>query len=423
MEKELFSQDLLEEIRNKFHYIETSPYAGKRVFLDSVSGALRLKNMGEKALAEIISYAQNKRVDPASEHFACIKRKFINDAKLFLGARSGHIIPAMSGTHAVYRCVNAVCNSSNPGDNIVTSRLEHPAAFESTYQFAKKYKLERRVADFDKNNGIVPEKNVIELIDKNTCLLMLIHGSNITGGVNKVKNITEKARKINPDIYVVVDGVQYAPHRLINVQDLNVDAYLISGYKLFCKKGSGIGYINDRFDNLPHWELRERPEGEWAIGAEDESTYAGFSAVIDYLLWLGGKSTDSKDKRIRVEAAMKSISSHTKALMQLVLEGNKRRKGLKYMDNIDILGIGDNLENRTGLISFRIKGKDSSKIAERYFKEAQISLSTREKNIYGRHVLELLDVDNLIRVSLCHYNSPSEIDKFLEATEKFQLDK
>ncbi len=492
MNQELFSPDLLKEIRSKFHYVENSLYGGERIFLDSVSGALRLKKMTDRAGSEIKSYAQKSRIDPASRHFAAVKERFKKDARLFFGANSGHIIPAMSGTHTIYRCVNAVCSAyQDAGKNIVTSNLEHPAVFESSQQFAEKYNLERRVADFDRNTGIVPVENVLNLVDRDTCLLALIHGSNITGGVNDIGKIVRKARSINPEIYVVVDGVQYAPHRLIDVEELDVDAYIISGYKIYCKKGSGIGYINERFDELPHWQLRERPAGEWAIGAEDESTYAGFSAVISYLKWLGGElidaaggrrsieekskldKRDSSDERRKIEIAMKKISAHTRGLMNLALTGIR---GLRKMENVEVLGLemspkkspgssknisrnrsrnrsrnvsrnsssnssnssrdcqpedlqledlhleGLNLEDRTGLIAFRIKGEDSNELAERYFKEAGISLSTRERNIYGRHVLEVLEVDDLIRLSICHYNTPGEIKSFLQATEGFQSD-
>ncbi len=416
----LFSQNLHDKIRDKFHYVDESPYAGRRIFLDSVSGALRLKDMGERACKEVKSYAQKNRVDPASVHFAEIKRKFKSDARLFFGTDSGNIVPAMSGTHAIYRCVNAVCAAAKAGNNIVTTGLEHPAAYEATHQFAQKYDLERRVADFDPESGFVPADNILEHVDQDTELLMIIHGSNVTGAVNNIKEIVARARKKNPDIYAVVDGVQYAPHGLINVEELGVDAYAISGYKIFCKKGSGIAWINERFDRLPHWQFRERPEGEWAIGAEDESTYAGFSAVINYLKWLGEKFVSSDDERDRVSAAMEKISSHTEALMATALEGSEGQKGLRKMRNVKIFGLKGRPENRTGLISFKIEGEDSLEAARKYFDKFGISLSTREMNIYARHILERLGVNNLIRASFCHYNCQREIKEFIDATNKLQ---
>lgn len=418
MTAEFFEQELLNKIRDKFHHVQKSPYAGERIFFDSVSGSLRLKKMGERAAEEVVSYAQKKRVDPASQHFAEVKNRFKQDARLFFGADSGFIMPAMSGTHAVYRCVNAVCAGAEEGENIVTTRLEHPAAYEATNQFAQEYNLERRVADFDRDKGYVPAENVLREVDENTRLLMIIHGSNVTGAINDVGDIVKRARQKNPDIYVVVDGVQYAPHGLIDVKELGVDAYVVSGYKIYCKKASGIAYISERFDKLPHWQFRERPAGEWAIGAEDESTYAGFSAVISYLQWLGSQFSDTEEKRALLAVAMKKIKSHTRALMKRALTGTEKHSGLREIDEIEVLGLKEDLTDRTGLISWRAEGRDSHKLAEAYFNQGQISLSTRKRNIYGRHVLETLGVENLVRTSLCHYNSPQEIDKFLQVTRE-----
>lgn len=426
MESELMPPALLQELREKFHYVETSPYAGRRIFLDSVSGALRLKTMGERALEEVISYAQKKRVDPASEHFAEVKQSFKEDAHLLFGSDEGHIMPAMSGTHAIFRCVNAVCAGAREGANIVTSSLEHPAAYEATELFARQYGLERRVADFDPASGRVRPQDVLELVDEETALLMLIHGSNVTGAINDIEEIVSRAREINYDLFAVIDGVQYAPHGLIDVEKLDVDAYVISGYKLFGKKASGIAWFNDRFDRLPHWQFSERPEGEWALGAEDEATYAGFSAVIDYLRWLGHELSEEEEDRLEdrklIGRAFEGIKAHTCALMELALEGDEDEniRGLKDMGRIRLMGWDGLARPRTGLISFRAAGLDSNDLAEKYFHEARISLSTREDNIYGRHVLKVLDVEDLIRASICHYNSPDEIREFLQATKKLQ---
>lgn len=416
MKTELFSRELLTKIRDSFHYVQKSPYAGKRIFFDSVSGSLRLKKMGERAAEEVVSYAQKSRVDPASEHFARVKEQFKQDARLFFGADSGYIMPAMSGTHALYRCVNAVCAAAEDGDNIVTTSLDHPAVFEATYQFAQKYNLERRVVDFNNKSGRVPPENVLAEIDADTRLLVIIHGSNVTGAVNDIKSIVKRAREKNPQIYVVVDGVQYAPHGLIDVEDLDIDAYVVSGYKIYCKKGSGIAYINERFDELPHWQFRERPAGEWALGAEDESTYAGFSAVIDYLKWLGGQFTDSQEERVLLETAMKKIKAHTRALLQMALTGTEEYTGLRQLERVRVLGFEDDLKDRTGLIALEAESHNSRDLAEAYFEQGNISLSTRERNIYGRHILKTLGVENLVRTSLCHYNSPREISRFLQVT-------
>ena len=413
----LFNPQLQKEIRDSFYYIEKSPYAGERIFLDSVSGALRLKKMVEAVSRESASYAQVNRVDPASDHFDQVVAKFKEDVRDLIGAEDGEIMTAMSGTHTVYRLVNAVLKAHENNGNLVTSNLEHPAVYEATWYFSKEYNIEKRVAPFDPQSGQVKAETILDKVDENTCLLALIHASNVTGAVNNIEYIIKEARKINPEIYIIIDGVQYSPHGLIDISTINPDAYVLSGYKLFAKKYTGIAYMSDRMAHLEHWRFREKPMNVWSLGAEDEATYAGFSAVVDYLDWLGSKFNQSDNRRDRIATAMDRIHEHTKGLLNLALYGDDGIKGLKEIEHVTLHGIEDNIEGRTGLIAFRIKGQDSTEMAEKYFKEGGISLSTRQRNIYARHVLEQLNVEDLIRLSICHYNIPEEIKSFLKFTE------
>lgn len=47
------------------------------------------------------------------------------------------------------------------------------------------------------------------------------------------KTIIQEARKIKPDLYVLFDAVQYAPHGPIGVEEIGVDAYAFGSYKAY----------------------------------------------------------------------------------------------------------------------------------------------------------------------------------------------
>jgi len=46
-EGKFFSDQLLEEIRNKFYYVDSDPYNGKRLYFENAGGSLRLKGVVE----------------------------------------------------------------------------------------------------------------------------------------------------------------------------------------------------------------------------------------------------------------------------------------------------------------------------------------------------------------------------------------
>ena len=410
----LFSEDLQQEIRSRFLYMESDPFSGERVWLESASGSLRLKSM-VAALAEQTAFAdQLGRANPGSKRAGEIVAKGIEDVRLFLGADSGVIMPAMSSTHATFRAVNAIMAAA-AGTNVVTTDLEHPSVYDSTRQFAEIYGKEWRVASLDPQKGAVSPEAILEKVDSNTCLIAMIHGSNITGTVLDVRTIAEEARKINPDVCVLLDGVQYAPHAPVDVESLGADAYIFGPYKAFCVKGVGFAYLSDRMAPLAHWALRGKTKTDWMLGSPEDPTYAAWSAVVEYLCWLGGHFTDSTDRRTQIVKGLEASEHHLQALLRRALHGTGKAKGLMDLSHVTLHGMTDDVSNRLCLVLFGLAGMDSYQAVELY-NRARIRMHNRTRDAYSMHTLDALGISEGVRLSACHYNTPQEIDRFLEVT-------
>jgi len=69
-------------------------------------------------------------------------------------------------------------------------------------------------------------------LSKRTRLVAVTHCSNIIGTFNPIKDIAALVHAANRRAEIVVDGVAYAPHRMLDVQDLDVDYYAFSYYKV-----------------------------------------------------------------------------------------------------------------------------------------------------------------------------------------------
>ena len=76
-----------------------------------------------------------------------------------------------------------------PGTNVVTTGLDHASVRSAVTMFAEKYKKEKRIAEASPDIGSVSVETILEKIDKDTCLLAVIHASNVTGEIFKVKKI------------------------------------------------------------------------------------------------------------------------------------------------------------------------------------------------------------------------------------------
>jgi len=413
----LFSPALLEEIRNQFIYVDWDPYSGRRIFFDAASGSCRPKRVIEAMGMETCLPDQQGRVNPGSQHAMDVTAKGIEDLMIFFGAKSGRIIPGWSSSHVIFRITDAVV-SSVPGTNVVTTGLDHASVQSALTLFAGKYGKELRIAAPDPKAASVRTETIVRQVDKQTGFLVLTHTSNVTGEVYDVKTIIREARAINPGLFAMVDGVQYSPSDLIDVEDLGADAYVIAPYKNYGVKGCGFAHASERLAALPHWKYVLKPETSWDLGGVEHQSYAAWSAVVDYLCWLGGRFTTVSDRRSLVVAAMKAIKAHLIGLLSLALNGTGGAPGLRQMKHVTVYGIVDDLNRQSLLIGFNLAGIGAVEGCALY-KAAQLRLHAPGRDAYFAAMLQQLGIDSFIRLSGAHYNSPQEIEAFLRATASF----
>jgi len=410
----LFPTDLLKEIRNQFLYVDWDPYTGKRIFFEAASGSCRPKGVIEAMAKETALPDQQGRHNQGAAHSDEITAKGIADLMTFFGAKSGQTIPGWSSSHVIYRITDAVL-SSVPGTNVVTTGLDHASVRSAFTQFAEKYNKEERIAEPDLETGSVKISNILSKIDKNTCFLVVTHLSNVTGEIYDVKTIVEEARKIKPDLYIMVDGVQYTPSGLVDVEAIGADAYVMAPYKNYGVKGCGYAHASDRLANLPHWKYIFKPSNSWDLGGVEHQSYAAWSAVVDYLCWLGAFFTKSLDRRELIVTAMGRIKAHQEGLLSILLKGTDETPGFDQMERVTVYGMGDDLTKQSLLVGFNIEGIESARVCELY-KEKQLRLHAPGHDPFFAAMLKQLGISSFVRLSGSHYNTPEEIEIFLKAT-------
>ena len=413
----LFPPRLMQEIRDQFVYVDWDPYTGKRIFFDAASGSCRPRRVIEAMAMETCLPDQQGRANPGSKHAVEITARGIQDLMVFFGAKSGQTIPGWSSSHVIFRITDAVL-SSIPGTNVVTTGLDHASVRSAITQFAATYRKEERIAEPARETCSVELDSICRLIDKNTCFLAVTHTSNVTGAILDVKTIVSEARKIKPDLYIMVDGVQYSPSGLIDVEEIGADAYVIAPYKNYGIKGCGYAHASDRLAALPHWKYTTKPATSWDLGGVEHQSYAAWSAVIDYLCWLGGHFTDAADRRSLVVAAMKSIKAHQTGLVSMLVNGTSKVAGLWDMRHVTVYGVGKDLAKQALLVGFDLKGIESAKGCELY-REQQLRLHAAGQDPFFAAMLKQLGIPSFIRLSGSHYNSPEEVERFLMATASF----
>jgi cysteine desulfurase / selenocysteine lyase len=412
----MFNNELMLEIRDRFELVDTCPYQGKRIFFENAGGALTLKSVVDRSTALSAVPDNQGRDNPASHELVKIINKAKEDTRSFLGAAKGHIFVGESGTELLFRLISAAILGASKGCDVVGSTLEHPATVSASTRWADIAGANYVKVPHNDNTGTVTAENYRSYINKNTKVATILHTSPVTGISVDIKAVAETIREISPDCYIIVDGIQHAAHGALNVDEYDIDGYVISPYKVFSRHGYGIAWISPRLAKLPHNQIIGSPEEQWELGTRDTASYATFSEVVNYFSWLGNFYSNSANLRERLIAAGKAVMEHEKDLTKQMIYGVDGITGLADMKKVTIIGGNDN-QSRKGLVSLWVDGTDSIDVVD-YLRDNGIRVHVRKDDNFSGNILVPLGQKNCVRVSMCHYNTTEEVIKFLKIMKK-----
>lgn len=411
-----FSPELLAAVRARFLHAEADPFGGRRIYLENAGGGLTLAAAldADRRIAALPDNAG--RDNPASREVGRVIGAGRADVAAFLNATDGSILGDQSTTACAFRVLGAAV-AGVPGTNLVCSSLDHASFYDAAGILAARHGLERRVAGFDRETGALDPAVLAALVDERTVSVSIIHASNITGGKTDLAETVRRIRARAPRAVIVADGAQHVQHGIVDVAAAGVDAYVFSAYKVFSRPGFGFAYLSPRLAALPHAQLQGKAAGDWDLGTRDPGGFAAFSAVVDYLTWLGAQAqpdTAGGPRRRQLAAAMQAIESHEAALSRRLLEGDKRHPGLLEHAGVRLHGRRHPSCGREAVFAFSVPGRATGALV-RAFGRRGIVLHDRVSDAYSKHTLDALGVPEVVRVSLAHYNTPEEVSIFLGA--------
>ena len=417
---QLFDPELMKEIKGKFHYVDNDPFLnGRRLYFDNAGGAFRLKRVvDEVARLDAIPDCP-ERVHEMALYLQNIQTLGENDIRTIFNARkeNSSILTTLTASQAIFELTGAVAENV-PGTNIVTTQLEHPSAYDAAAYYAKKTNKELRPVKTNPRTGGVDVEDIVAQIDCNTCLLSFMYASNISGAVLDAKAIVEAARKIKPDLFIIIDSVQHAPHGTIDVEDLGADAMNFAPYKFFGNRGSGIAYVSERLSRLRHHRLLASPENKWELGSPAPSQFAAITEIVNYVCWLGEQFNKSYDRRTLFVEGMNRIKMHERGLLHRLLEGSDKVPGIRHLPGVTSYLDYEDLTKRDLIVAMGIDKLGFTEAVREYEKRGIIIYERINTSLYSRRMLQSFGIDGCLRVSPLHCHSPDDIDDFLMVTRE-----
>ncbi|MCA0432371.1 MAG: cysteine desulfurase-like protein [Proteobacteria bacterium] len=327
-------------------------------------------------------------------------------ADLYGAASAAEIIFGQNMTTLTLHMSRCLGRSFNAGDEIVLSRMDHDANVAPWLLLAEDKGLTVRWMDFDPGTFEFPDDALEKVLSPRTKLVALGYASNCTGTINDVKRFCAQARAAGALSYV--DAVQFAPHGLVDVQDIGCDFLVSSAYKWF---GPHMGILWGREALLKQtFGYKVRPAGEdlphkFETGTLSHEGMAGCLGAVEYLGSLG----TGGDARTRIKSAWKTLEAYEQALTLHLINAIKPVKGLK----IQGITSANAMHRRVPTVSFTIDGKTPESLARHFAAENIFVWSGHNYAVEPVGRLGLLDKGGVLRVGLAHYNTTEEVDQFV----------
>ena len=320
-------------------------------------------------------------------------RKFIN-------ARLTDEIIYTTGTTDSINLVASSYGSQNfkKGDEIILTHMEHHANIVPWQMIAEKTGAVIKVIPVT-DSGDLDMEAYKKLLSDKTKMVSVIHVSNALGTVNPVEEITALAHEHGAA--VLIDGAQSAPHKRVDVQQIDCDFYVFSAHKMCGPTGFGILYGKKEYlDEMPPY----RGGGDMIDKVSfEETTYnvapfkfeagtppiaggVGLSAAVDYLNSIG----------------MDKIEQREEELVHYLVDRLISIEGLRL--------IGES-ENRASVASFvfdEIHASDMGTLLDKR------GIAVRTGHHCAQPILRRFNVPATTRASLSFYNNKDDVDRLVD---------
>ncbi|WP_312060245.1 aminotransferase class V-fold PLP-dependent enzyme [Anaerotignum sp.] len=415
----LFEKSYQENLKEMFFYADADPEHGKRIFLDNSGGSLRLKKAVDVKCSLEMFPDCPERIHERSLYLKGLVEQGTKDIlEIVFGAKSGALITELTASQTMFQAVGTIMENVKWGSNAVTSSIEHPSAYDAMQYYCEKTGREFRVVPANKKSGGIDPDEVMKYVDKDTCVLSIMSASNISGNIMDIAEIVRRAREVNPDIYIISDAVQHAPHAVMDVEALGVDAMNFAPYKFFGVRGCGFAYVSDRVATMRHHKLLAKDENVWELGTSAPGNFAAMMEVIKYVCEIGKEHCNSSDKREVFKAGMHRIHLQERALLSRMLDGTKEVTGLRGIEGVHVYVDTQDISNRDLIAAIGIDGIGFTECVAEYQKRGITVYERINTSVYSKRIVEALGLEGAIRVSPMHCQGIDDIDQFLKITKE-----
>ena len=323
----------------------------------------------------------------------------------FLRAVPEEIAFGLNMTTLTFHLSRGLARGWREGDEIVVTELDHHANVAPWMAVAKERGLTVNVVRMDPAEGRIDWRDLERKITNRTKLLAIGAASNAIGTITDVRSAVEAAHAVGALAFV--DAVHYAPHELVDVQDIGCDFLACSAYKFY---GPHVGVLFGRRELLERVDVPKLiPAPDTAperieTGTQNHEGIVGAAAAVDFLASL---CTEQASRRQQLVKTFAELHARGAALLARLWSG------LSEVDGLTLYGPHP-ATPRTPTLAFTMKGRSTNEIAVTLAKKG---LFVSNGDFYAATVVERLGqaADGVVRVGCSCYTTSEEVERLIEA--------
>lgn len=371
-----------------------------QIVLDAVRNHLLTRNVQRGG-----RYGKSREVDAAIQRAR-------ESVATFLNAREPEEVAFGMNATSFIRIVSlALADTLRGRKEIVVCELDHEANV-ATWLALQRYGVQIRWWRM-RDDGALDLADLEPLLNSKTRLVACTAASNALGSIVDVKEVARMAHAAGAEVFL--DAVHYAPHGPIDVQELDCDYLVCSGYKIFAPHMGFLWGKRPALEALPTFRedfIPDQIPTKIEVGTFVYENVAGMDAAITYLEELGTRASPnggSNSRRTRLVHAMNAIRDYESLLSIEML------RALSQLNAVTVYGIQEPrlAQRRVPTVCFNVQGVAPSTVAS---KLAEKGIGVRDGNMYSPRLLQRLGIPpqtGAVRASLVHYNTLEEIDRFI----------
>ena len=400
----------LDNIRAEFPAL-----AGDQIYLDNAGGSQVLRRVADRIRDYLLtssvqtgaSYPQSQL---ASQRVIAARRAV---AELINAAHDEEVVMGGSTTGLMFLLTQALVDSIRPGDEIIVTNTDHEANIGGWLRLQKVGAIVR-VWEVNTDSLELQLDDLQRLLNPRTKWVAMTHASNVLGTLNPVSEVAKMVHAIGARL--CVDGVAYAPHRLVDVQAAGADVYVFSFYKVFGPHYAVLWGKRDLLWSLPtlnhHFIGAEVLPYKLQPGNVNFELSYGCAGIGEYLVDAGTRLGATGTNRLRMQHAFDAFARHEDRLAERLLSWLRGKANVRIIGCATVNDAGGH-PTRLPTVSFVVEGKPSESIVRHTDK---FNIGIRFGDFYAKRLIEALKLQasgGVVRVSIAHYNSMQEIDALL----------